>query len=230
MSITKTNIYSSTAAATNATNLYNYLLENAVPEYFDSVEISEEGTTISCYVGELEFLRLSLPLNATSDSSFIVNTLSGESYSTMTPNAESYVQYVYKCKNGLSFKIRGMDNFTISIVKDNNGKTTIIFPVSCYSSGYKLNLYTDYSTKNVNNPTNRIFVVSVDSDEISYISGVMKTGNNLTGIVPLPVTDNSDKYTPNAYLIAYSQTATEGALNINGVNYLSNGQWCIKDE
>lgn len=229
MAIIKKNIYSSTAA-TNAANLYNFLLEHAVPDYFDSVKLAENGLTVSCYVGELEFLKISLPLYVDSSTdTFSVTTSAGKSYGAYTNGNNNFLNYAYKCNNGVSLKIYGCDQFTISIVKNNEGKTAVIFPVSNYTSGYKLRVR-EFSASSGDNPTNRVYVVDVDSDEIAYISGDMKTGSSLTGIVPLPVTDNGERYTPNAFLIAYAQSVEEGVLDIKGVKYLSNGQWCIKDE
>ena len=56
MAITKTNLNADDLGAI-ANNLYNYLNENAVPDYFDSITIS--GSTVSCIKGGKTILTFS---------------------------------------------------------------------------------------------------------------------------------------------------------------------------
>lgn len=49
MAIERINLYDSTSTANTNDNLYNYLLENAVPEYFDSVTKDENNAYLFGY-------------------------------------------------------------------------------------------------------------------------------------------------------------------------------------
>lgn len=224
MAITKTILKVAGSLSGCATKLYNFLNENAVPEYFDSIEIS--GTVVSCKKGDNTILQFSYP------SSYNTIKFVGAMTTTFKCTSDEVIGVAYKCKNGIMFDYYSSSastyNSPIIITKDNAGNT-VLGIISKDAAGTNIQC-----TKN---SANVLFVLNENSDllalnQVYFNDNAKSRANYQTAIVPLPVCGSSkgNFYTPNAFLMPFTQVVETGKIDINGTKYLTNGLWCIKDE
>ena len=193
--------------------LYNYLLTNAVPKYFSSVTKNISYNRVDCYIDELKFLVICTDM---SDSAVTVTTEHGTTKSTQGDSAAHKWKYAWKCENGISLSNSADSSApTFTITKDNGGNTTIIFSKYLVTG---------------ENSSESIFVISPKSYDLEpkSINTNHTTYDSLTTLCPLVVSDTNN-YTENAFLMQYCQYSGSGILDIDGVKYLSNGTWCVKD-
>lgn len=209
MSVEKTYLYSS-SSITGMQKLYDFLQANAVPEYFDSVQ--KESSGVKCYIGSHDFFFFGLAQGA--DKGIKIKQNNG-SVLTLQTSGYMYMNYGYKCANGLSFSI--IDGSTankqsITFTKDDSGNTVVIT-----TSNLKIS------------SSNTLYVINASTG--NTISKTFACADNCgcTSLAPLVVGDTPN-YTPNAFLIPFAQNISECILHIDGIKYLSNGLWCIKDE
>lgn len=220
MAITKDYLYNSDAA-TSCSNVAAWLHENAVPTYFDSVTVSDDGLSVSCLVGDVELLKYK---PSTTTGTFIITASSGASKSIGCSSITyAFVNYAYKCVNGIAFTphaASSSDYFPVIIIKNNKGETTVVS-----TSYFYHNTFSNISTVAVS-------AVSLSCVEPLKTFSFTRVDYNLTTLVPFPCNNalGSPTYTPNAFWMPHSQNTAVGKLLINGVAYLSNGYWCIKDE
>lgn len=226
MAITKTNLITAGDLNACANNLYNYLNGNAVPDYFDSVTIS--GTTVNCIKGGKTILQFSCPGDKIS-----LKFTGASEFNFSTPYPFEVIKSAYKCNNGFMFDGATSDNPTfnapIMLTKDNEGNVTIGILECLNGSSGEINCK--------KNNTNLLYVLNEKTDFKTYNRVYFFDDSNCrqnyqTAIVPLPVCGSAggNCYTPNAFLMPFTQVAEIGKIDINGVKYLTNGLWCIKDE
>ncbi len=197
-----------------------------VPDYFASVEYTDNNNTgITC---------------KDSDGNTVFTVAVDNSNWTYTAYADSenYVSktssyakpvYGYVCNNGAM--IVGVNNAisdatgirgSVVISKTNNDRTGFI--IAAGSSGSTTDLYSNVVTGAWGD-------VTPLTSSYSYGSGV--TNQNQTQMVPF-VTHcalGEKSYFPNAFFIPVAQTRTVfGELVADGVSYVTNGYWAIKDE
>ena len=232
MSITKTVLYKdtgdiSTDRITSINKLYNYLKENAVPDYFDSVELNEVYPNfdykVLCKKGNRTILTFFA--NGNYSKYYVISDLS-PTYSFSTGSKTNNIDHVYKCNNGFLFIMTDSSNASgdkgsISITKDNDGKLTLIVADSLMVK---------------QNTTSKIYVINEHTDVAAYNTvyydcSTSEMSNYQTVIAPFPVCGSSggNFYTPNAYIMPFSQISQTGKIDINGSKYITNGLWCIKD-
>lgn len=221
MAIERTYIYADDQAGA-AQKLYDYLMANAVPDYFDSVSLNTEEGYVSCYSGEFEFIRIYSYL-ASSSGGIIIYTDNGflRVYTSLAAAGSStHFEYAYKCANGISFDIRvhsslkGKIQFTIT--KDDEGNTAVIL---------EKNLNTTVTASGYNN----IYCINQKTGSFLYRILNLQGGYQKTAMAPFVVGDTPN-YTPDAFLISYAQNTDDGIIDINGTRYISNGLWCVRDE
>lgn len=223
MAIVKTSVYDEDKTV-GATKLYNYLLENAVPTYFDSVVYDTETNngTITCYVGELAFLTISnLYLSGSAGITIKITTENNTTLSLNSYSSNGRMEYAYKCKNGIVFVNDSASNTGFfGICKNNNGETAIII--------LKYNNYWCYNDSN--STSNKLCAYSTCDDTlIAY--NAYKDLSRMTSLCPIPTSSISGRYLKDVYYTPFTEdTALGKALDINGVKYLSTGIFCIKDE
>lgn len=192
-----------------------WLQENAVPEYFDKVEAdATTASTVNCYVGDLVLLKMTVVSYGTQ---YTVRNAAGSERTANNTYQGAYVNYGYKCKGGLALTIgiEAQSAFLgLFITKDSAGNTTIIVgnsSVGSYSSSAAATAAVDRVMK--------------------YLSFSQTTGEATT-LVPFACGNSPGecRYTPNAFYMTTVQTQAMGRLVIDGVEYLSNGVWALKDE
>ncbi len=209
MAVTRTYVYNATSE-TNIKNIYDYLVANAVPKYFDSVVLSEDSTIISCYVGELELLKIHK--TSYGGTAITVTTEYGTSQYASSNSGSVMARYIWKCSNGISIAIG--DWWAVTITKDNDSNTVIIF------------------TSNVTVSTtasNTIYALSAKVGNVNSITVNNNPDRMKTALCSFIVGDTTN-YTPDVYLMPFAQSRAIGILDIDGVKYMTNGLWCVKDD
>lgn len=214
--IERTYIYDSDTETALA-NLAEYLEKNAVPRYFTKIE-SSEGI-ISCYINDLEFLKIGYPL---STAGVTICTNNNTSLNIATGSGSTLrFEYAYSCSHGLMFKVQNSSDypFAFAITKDDSENTTIIV---------ENKLYTFASSSS----STTMYILNSNSGEISPFRVVRYKSLSFakTTLAPLVVSGGAGNYTPNAFLQLFEHNTEQGSLEVNGERYFSNGLWCIKDE
>lgn len=210
MAIETTYIYS-----TNHSDLLAWLQANAVPAYFDSVAADETTPSIiHCYVEDVELLTVSF--NSKGSTQFTATNAAGKT-TTCSYNYSGYSAYYgYKCANGLAIAVgSGTAKYIpVFITKDSSDHTTVII------------------SSTVTNQTSTYPISCVDrADPLFSISTSPTAEAAVTTLVPFACgnTTGENRYTPNAFYMPTAQYSTIGKLVIDGVTYLSNGTWLLKD-
>lgn len=203
--------------STDNSGLLAWLQTNAVPTYFDSVVADETtSSTFHCYVGEHELLTISIPNASKPSVGFTVTNAAGATNSCSHNYGGYYACYGYKCAGGLGISTGkgSSENIPIFITKDSSGNTTVI---SCST----------LSTQTIAYPVSCADVVT----SLLSISTQPKIGAATT-VVPFSCGngDGEIRYTPNAFYMPTAQYSGIGKLMIEGVAYLSNGAWLLKDQ
>lgn len=218
MAISKTYLYNADGE-TSCSNVAAWLQENAVPEYFDSVGISDDGASVICTVDGVEMLKYS---PGSPNAGFVITTAEGYSKTLSSGNGYQFVYYAYKCANGIAFTssiTSFYDYFSIIITKNNNGETTVVS-----ANNFGQSSIGNMSTANVS-------AISLSCVTPLKTFSFTRADYNLTTLVPFPCSNalGNPTYTPHAFWMPHSQNTAVGTLRINGVDYLSNGYWCIED-
>ena len=219
MAITQTYLNSSIAEL-------KLFLGTLVPKYFASVEYTDNNNTgITCK-------------DSDSNTIFTVAVDNGSWTYTAYADSENCVSktssyakpvYGYVCNNGAMIvcAVNAISDATgirgsVVISKTNNNKTG--FVIAAGSSGSTIDLYNNFVTGVWGD-------VTPLTSSYSYGSGV--TNHTQTQMFPF-VTHcalGEKSYFPNAFFIPVAQTRTVfGELVADGVSYVTNGYWAIKDE
>lgn len=223
MKIERTYLYNSDMAE-NMQNVYNYLLENAVPAYFDSVTISENKFTISCYTGENKFMEIRKENSGQSNINTIhvyINTTNATIGSGLNAGKPVFITYAYKCGNSISFCTSESDadkmnkKIKFTVTRDNTGNTAVV----CMGN---------YQIVTGENKTNKIYTGNKNSNVLSLFACINSAGQTLTAKIPFFV-GNVGNYTTDVFLTPYTEYSTAGIIEMDGVHYVSNGLWCCKE-
>lgn len=223
MAITKTHLYDTIAGA-SCSKVAAWLQAHAVPDYFDTVAVSENGNSVICTVNGTDLLAYT-PNTATP---FVVKSASGASANVASINtAHAFIYYAFECEHGIAFtpmQPGAYDTFNLVITKNSKGETTI--------------LHTNRFSGNTNTDTiNALYGNGVAAQGLSDVAPLKsftftRSEYELTTLVPFPCSSaqGDPAYTPDAFYMPHSQTTAPGKLVMGGVVYLSNGYWCVKDE
>lgn len=214
MAIKKTYIDDSDTE-TALVKLSEYLTNTAVPKYFSKVE-NADGL-ISCYTND-DFLMMTIeyPLSPTGVT---IHTRNNTSFSTKLNSTTKVFANAYQCVNGISLQISNTANqlFGLTITKDEAENTAIVLINSLYPAfSNQISTYIINENSDVFNP---IKTATYDSDNFAK-----------TVLAPLVVLGSDGNYTPNVFLQLFAHNTEQGILDIEGVKYLSNGLWCVKDK
>ena len=207
--------------------LADWLSANAAA-YFDSVVYDSTANTVTCYVGELDFLTLK-PDALNVNGGIVIKNTGGQTRSSRLygSGATAYMTTGYTCTNGVVLSNCSADSMQntpgIIIAKDESGNTGIIHSETVSyrsSSGYGSNGFTITSSADTGVQSNTPFTMS------PYQSGyVLKT-------VFCPAVStcvSSPHYFPHVYLTPWNQAPGTGKLTANGQDYLTTGLVAIKD-
>lgn len=208
MAIEKTALYS------DFDTFYEWLNENALGVYFDTVQ--KDSYKIYCKCGEKNFITFTDEL---ADSSFgiIIETLSGSELKVYSYSLkDTGYAYGWKTNSGLALAFEtGNAKFTAPcffITKDNLGNTAVIRERDFFA----------YSSYNVAAETQKSF--SLDN----YLE-IIPRESSMTSLCPIVISEAEGSFTPNVFCTPYTQYSGEAILEINGTKYLSNGVFVMKD-
>lgn len=210
MAIETTYFVNTTVAADNVTEVYAWLQSNAA-EYFDSFAISDDGSTISCYIGELEALTISPGVNA----GFTTTLINGTQKKTNAGTAATVIcTKAVKTASGLAF---GANNNVpcFFIAKAASGETLFVLGQGAALS-VNFDWYAVVPTKDT------AFTLCTNNQ---YSIGAKEN----TMLSPLACV-NGTGYAPNLYSAPFNQyKGTEGIINLNGKQYYTNGYIALAD-
>lgn len=219
MAIKRYNVHNYNSRATATANLAACLQEHAVPKYFDSVVLSEDGESVHCYVGDLFFLAINQTGNSTCGVGVALENGDGGS-SALTGNTSSpfSCETVTECAHGLHLKFYEYAG-GLTITKDNAGNTAVV-----YISGSSGKLPTTGTPETLRAATPKSLALHGNNVCLPWKFPV-------TTLAPIGIFSGEGHYLPNVFLMPYAQyPGEEGSLVLNGVRYVTNGLWAIKDE
>lgn len=152
-----------------------------------------------------------------------------KSYTTQGVNASySYFYGVILCSKGMIVLLATYDgNATyprrfVSVFSDSNGELACLMP-------YITGTYSTWITSTLSGYS----VCAVNSTEAANVTLTPNLNAQLTSIAPVVAETTDTSVTiPDVYAALHSQQTNDGlaAVTINGVNYITNGTWYIKDE
>lgn len=204
MAITKEYIHSTTNTTT-ASNICTFLQQYAA-EYFDSISLSGDGTTVNCYVDGTVFVTIG---STGGTAKLTVNT---QSYSSTAPWT-----YCYACDGGVL--LSNNNGVVLTITKDSDGDTAVIVAAGLTA--------TSTGTSTV------VYVAAASSPGVGQITvPYHKSADGLTVITPFVVPKAMPSFTPNVSILTYSQHVSgtgSTVLDIDGTDWLSTGLWAVKD-
>jgi hypothetical protein len=205
---------------TSAAGLYDLLTSIAVPDYFTSVV--NDGGTIKCYVDNVLFLAIR---STVSPLQFTITSKWGFTR-TFSGSTNRYLQTAYTCGHGISLCCDNNLAPFLTICKDANGNTTLIYTESATiaSVGYTNNLF----SLNINSTTPTI------ANAYQTVTTPGRGDFIKTVLSPILVNGNDGDYTDNTKLIVTAQFTMSGnylrTWVIDGHDYWSNGLWVVLDE
>ena len=221
MAITQTYLYTSI-------DRLKTFLGTLVPKYFASVEYTDDTNTgVTCKDSDGNTI-----FTVEVDGSNWIYTAYADSENHIS-KSDGYIKpvYGYTCANGAMIVLATSNNIHsvtdmrggVIISKTNNGKTGFVI-------GGGANYSNIYSTFNTCSWGDAVPLIS-DVAGYRFSEGV----TNQTQTLMLPFITHcalgEKSYFPNAFFIPVAQTRTVlGELVTDGVKYLTNGYWAIKDE
>ena len=204
MAITKEYIYSTTPT-TAVSNICTFLQQYAA-EYFDSISLSEDGTTVNCYVDGTVFVTIG------STGGMAKLTVNTQSYNSTSPWT-----YCYACDGGVL--LSNNNGVALTITKDSDGDTAVIVAggLTATTTGTSIVVY----------------VAAASSPSVGQITvPYHKSADGLTVITPFVVPKAMAAFTPTVSILTYSQHVSgtgSATLDIDGTDWLSTGLWAVKD-
>lgn len=177
---------------------------------FGSVELGTDAVTMKDADGNtLATIGTGITITAYSNATTSASA-------TYYYNVSQTIGYGYKCANGvlLSVTASGGKSAYILIAKTNNNKVAFVF-------------------SNAWNANTVFYCVAWGDADVSTFTVTTKASGQ-TLMCPFCTNANMGEtsYTPNAFWLPFGQyyNIGYGTLTMNGVNYLTNGYWCIKDD
>lgn len=207
--------------------LADWLTANAAA-YFDSVVYDSTAGTVTCYVGELDFLTIDANRRLAYDNVITIKNSGGKTYSTRLFGSLDYFTTGYTCANGVAMSNCIADSQTnypgLIITKDENGDTGVMV----------FDRVTSRGQSSFGNASGLFVVSSADTSQIgygSYLSSPYQAGYTMkTTLCPTVSTCvGSTHYFPNVFLTSWNQAPGTGKLTANGQDYLTTGLVAIKD-
>lgn len=208
MAITKESINSQDISVLAA-----WMLTHLVPDYFAAVTL--EDSTITCTDADGNTL-----LTISGTSTIVLNAYkSASNVFTVSRAGVGACDYCTACANGAFIVWRQATagnpmQQALLITKTNNDKTALVFSGAANYAG-------------------NVYCVAWGDAMPNNVRAYTPLTANQTQLVPF-CTDTAlgdVSYTPNAFYMPIGQyfTAGFGALTIDGVTYMTNGYWAIKD-
>jgi hypothetical protein len=223
---------------TTKADLFTWLTTNLVPTYFNDISYDTNDPNLINFTSLDGNIIFTLSQHSSSEGRYTAANLysNGVSSTVCSYSTGAFIQYASICNNGAIIRFssisQGNDtsnnssssvyHMSLLFTKNNHNKTMIIAGYSGNSSPYTA-LRTD------------VHCVS-DGDDLSTESKLTFTNRDnmqQTQLVPFVSSrlSNDVVYSPNAYYIQTGNMYTPNyfIFEMNGVKYMSNGYWAIKD-
>lgn len=217
--------------------LVAWMQENLVPNFFQSVEVDSENNLLIVCTGVGGQKLLGIKIRSESSfypENFILYKSDGTEV-TLSPSSTSYTpqfRYAAICKNGaiIAFSRYNDNNSTANssahllITKNNLDKTAVIATGTGYSSNVT---GADYKARN-------LYTIAEDDNHVLTTLSFTLRQMQQAQFVQFETCPESGviSFTPNAYYMQscdfYATTFT--TVTVDGVDYMTNGYWAIKDE
>lgn len=206
-----------------------WLRANLVPTYFDRIEdVTEDSDEYwDCYVGDHKLLRL----NKTPNRACYVYGKEGSAalYMTKAGIQNTVLRAGRICSNGAVLVPYIPTNPSsvgcMVITKDNNGNTTIVgTPDGMY--------YYSTPAQTTQNVVPIRLVICNKNSRLAlypYLYHAYANTYSTTMLSPMPVYGDDNAYTPNCLLTITQEYPDAIKLDIDGVKYINNGAWCVRD-
>lgn len=207
-----------------------WLRANLVPTYFDKIEDGADDTDEywDCYTGEHKLLRLNKRPNRTcyvygkEGSAELYMTKAGIQNTVLRAGRASskgvvLVPFIPSDAGSVGCLV---------ITKDNNGNTTIVgTPDGSY-------YYATPTESKISYYPIRLVVCNKNSrlSTYPYLYHMCATTYSATTLTPLPVYGDGNAYTPDCFLLITQEYPDAVKIDIDGVKYINNGAWCLRDE
>lgn len=200
--------------------LKDFLIQYAVPGYFDSVTINTiVDNSLECYVGDTLFLKLTNHFGGSGGGTVTVTTASGSSLSKNTYGAHVSVKSGYVCQNGIVIETTSS---VIGICKSSGGATTVVAALSGSNGGsFQMETLSILSSPS-------LIAISVDDSNVN-LKKAAYTQTDITCLCPIPVNCVEGHYTKELYYTPFYQLDTVGPILIDGASYLSGLGFVISD-
>lgn len=209
-------------------DIYQYFVDNCVPEYFD--EIVLEDSSIKCIKNNIEVFTLINP-NITRYYSATLKINNGITEQSCNI---SVLRYAYKCKNGISFSESFNGRHFLTLCKDNNNETTFVFCNNSGSSSYPISIGVPMpiSSPFLHMTPNgiKVICINVKSPSITFNAPFFADTQEIKSVLCPLLVSRTENYTTDVSLLVYTQDVNQNIVDIDGVKYLSNGLWLVKDE
>ena len=208
--------------AANAADVYDFLHSEA-GDYFTSVTADAAGN-VSCMVGETAALKLNFDNSAKSVIFTLANTAAAVSNATWL-----MWSFAYKTSKGIYLYTYGGTNAnsdSLFITKNDAGNTVIagIFSETANDEARSLCIADIIGGTTIYKP------FAAGSLQPSAAAGPIANTSGGTVLVPLPTTNNSARYTPDLFILVFSQYPfTPSVLMIGGKQYVYNGILALKE-
>lgn len=218
---------------TDFTNTHLETLKNVLSvtlaEYFTSFELSEDKDTLTCYDGNDPLLVFSQKSGSAGIQKVTLNGNNVSASNSVTTSGCPFCSRVAvtSCGAGLRFAAANGDNkgYAIYITKTKGGKTAVFALFNTFYSNAANHRVHCMTSESANKNT-----VSVIAQDFGVAKPLTPDDHDLTELAHVLVSGTSD-YCPNLFCMVNSQFyGTEGKLDIDGVKYLSNGYYLLKDE
>lgn len=207
-----------------------WLRANLVPTWFDRIDDGEDDSFDywDCFVGDHLLLRI----NKRPNSPCYVFGKEGSAglYMTKAGIRNTVLSAVRACANGVVLVPYIPTNPSsvgcLVITKDNNGNTTIVgTPDGSYQYSSPM------QTASTLSPI-RIVICNKNSrlSSYPYLYHMCATTYSSTMHTPLPVYGDGNAYTPDCRLLITQEYPDAVKIDIDGVKYINNGAWCLRDE
>lgn len=209
-------------------DIYQYFVDDCVPEYFD--EIVLEDTVIKCIKNNIEVFALTIS-NTTQNYNGILKINNG--ITEQTCNIQPF-NYAYKCKNGISFSGSFSGRHFLTICKDNDKETTFVFSNTSQATSQPISISTPTPTSSPTLPMTpvgtKVICVNDKSPSMTFNAPFFADTQEIKSVLCPLLVSRTENYTTDVSLLIYTQDVNQNIVDIDGVKYLSNGLWVVKDE
>lgn len=224
-----------TESMSNMSQFVTWLQENLVPNFFQSVEVDSEDNTLIVCTGVGGQKLLGIKMHSTSafypDSCILYKSDGTATTVAQATSTNTVFRYAAVCNNGALIRFDRYANNTdsnnpciILISKTNLDKTAVVVTATFSSSGYTAGVYMSDSLR---------IIAEGDAPTMYYLTFSLRRMQQAQFIQFATCPESGVvSFTPNAFYMQSCSfyTSVFDTVTVDGVDYMTNGYWAIKDE